>query len=520
MDNILNDLELNTRIFDTLNKTITVFGKKKLEKKLSYYVSDIDVLNKRTNLNLIIHQDQEYKDTMSSHLIKIRDIQDTVYKWIEEKCNENLLFRWNFLNNRVLLSVTNTMKYLSFTIIILFYLILYFYLYNKGLMNDPKKYIQSIIDGYYRFVKLIMYFLISNRLWIERSAVFLTTLYIGYIIYVFCQSVNTSYRHYEDCSSFKNDYNKMIDYIDTVKDMISKDIYLSNDKIIKSLENIKYYFDKDSYLGFSLVSKNNNSVYLSDLNTLSNYVGKVDYQLCISQLLNENYKLPVFLESQFPILDCDNIWNPLISPDKRVSNSLILNVDTPDTVIITGPNKSGKSTFMRSVMINVFLSQSIGISCSDKTQITPFKDLITYLNIPDCIGRESLFEAEVKRCQNYIDRIEKFDGFTIGLIDELFTGTNPREGCAGSYAVANRIASNPMNITLLSTHYDEVVRNLDKMDDYNNYKRFMFKKFMINDKIYDYKIYDGISTQFNALELLNDLGQDIMKDALLYFKTV
>jgi DNA mismatch repair ATPase MutS len=68
-------------------------------------------------------------------------------------------------------------------------------------------------------------------------------------------------------------------------------------------------------------------------------------------------------------------------------------------VIITGPNAGGKSTFIKTFITCIILSQTVCISPSDVCELTPFKNIVSQINVPDCKGKESLFEAEMHRCQ-------------------------------------------------------------------------------------------------------------------------
>jgi DNA mismatch repair ATPase MutS len=220
----------------------------------------------------------------------------------------------------------------------------------------------------------------------------------------------------------------------------------------------------------------------------------------------------------------DNIFMPLLDNNNQIKNNQVKNniyIDClmkPNINIITGPNQSGKSTFMRTIILNIYLSQSLGISPSDKTALTPFCEIFTYLNVPDAVGRESLFEAEMNRCFEYVNKTEIANGFTIGIIDELFTGTNPKEGMASSYAIIKKLMDNPTNITFLSTHYIDMIDYLKT----NNMKDLSFYKFeaklLDNKYIFDYKLKNGISNQHIAIELMDKRGFDkeIINNALNY----
>jgi DNA mismatch repair ATPase MutS len=509
------DLSIGDDIFGVIDRTITKYGALKLRNRLKYYSTDPTDLKNIALRNYAIHLDLEYRMKTSMHLNEIKKIENTIEAWMLDQCNKNLIFGWDFLNNRYLLSMTNKLKISSMLIVVVFYVLMYLYLYYYGLAGSPMVYIKDIVKSYYYFSKLLVCLIFSNKTWIERSAIGITCVYIMYQLYITYQSVNTCYEHYGICNSFYVEYEQTSRFIEIADKMTSGDIYYDTDKVKKSVEFLKKYFVDDVGLGYSLVTKLSTDDYVKHIDVISNYVGKIDYQMCISELLDEGYTIPNVVNANFPILHIDNVWNPLINPDKRVKNSIELNLMKPNVVIITGPNKAGKSTFMRALILCVYMSQSLGICCADRTSFTPFRDIFTYLNVPDCIGRESLFEAELNRCYNYIDQIESMRGFSIGIIDELFTGTNPKEGKAASYAILKRISENPINITILSTHFSDIINKLDK----NN---FVFKKFgakKINNKfVFNYSITDGVSDQHIALELLKERGfaKEIIDNALEY----
>jgi DNA mismatch repair protein MutS len=190
-------------------------------------------------------------------------------------------------------------------------------------------------------------------------------------------------------------------------------------------------------------------------------------------------------------------------------------------IIITGPNMGGKSTFIKSLMLSVLFAQTLTISFSKSLEITPISFLQTYLNIPDCKGHESLFEAEMNRAYNYIKKIKELDGlggldgnkkFSLIIIDEIFSSTNPREGLAGAYAIANKMSQYTNNISIITTHYTELAL-LEKTRKFKNYKiPILRKKEMIT---YPYKLQRGVSQQYIAIELLKNKGfdDDIIKVA-------
>ena len=74
-------------------------------------------------------------------------------------------------------------------------------------------------------------------------------------------------------------------------------------------------------------------------------------------------------------------------------------------MIITGPNAAGKTTLLKTTTINIILSQQWGCGFYRKCSISPYSHIHCYLNIPDTSGRDSLFQAEARRCKEILDAI-------------------------------------------------------------------------------------------------------------------
>lgn len=511
-----NDLSLKDSIFKAVNQTRTRIGEKKLQNRLKYCSFDTKHLENICNMNYAIQKDLVYRFDMEKYLTLIKNLEDTLDYWMINKCNNQLIFNWNIFNNRYILSMSNKFKMSSMFVMILVYLFVYLYMNYHGYNVSIITFTKGIVVGYYNFLKIMCMLVITNIDTIEWIALILTIIYICYQIYMTYQSVNTCYEHYSICNNFYTDYNNIKKFVDIVEDMTKIEHYIPIKHVIKSIKALKYYFTENVTLGFTLVTKMYVNDYANHIDVLANFVGRIDCNISNSILLDNGYVVPRFIDAKFPVLHIEGVWNPIIHHTKRVKNSLIMDVKNPNVLILTGPNKAGKSTFMRSIITSLYLAQSLGISCADRISLTPFRDIFTYLNVPDSIGRESLFEAELNRCYKYIDRTESFRGFSIGIIDELFTGTNPIEGEAASYAILKRISNNPHNITILSTHYHNVL-------NYLNSEKFSFNRFVADidqgGKFkFSYKIQNGISNQCIALQLLKERGfnADIVNDAFTF----
>ena len=148
----------------------------------------------------------------------------------------------------------------------------------------------------------------------------------------------------------------------------------------------------------------------------------------------------------------------------------------------------------------------------------------TYLHIPDCKGRDSLFEAEMYRSKKYINTIKnmKKNEFAFVVMDEMFSSTNYTEGYSAAYAILKKISSYNNSLSLVTTHYGKLSKlektTKGKIKNYN----FYIKRDNDNNIIYPYKIRKGVSNQYIALELLklNDFDEDIIDVAMAESKEI
>jgi hypothetical protein len=186
-----------------------------------------------------------------------------------------------------------------------------------------------------------------------------------------------------------------------------------------------------------------------------------------------------------------------------------------NNMLITGPNSSGKSTYIKSVIECVLLGQTIGIVPARNFEFTPFKHITTYLNIPDCQGKESLFQAEMNRCYQQLELLEKAESnkeFSFNIMDEIFVSTNYQEGMSGAYAVINQFCKFNNCLNIITTHFDYLA-NMKELPVARNYFDIEIND---NDEIVrDFKVKQGVSKKHLALKLLKKKGfnQNIIHDA-------
>jgi DNA mismatch repair ATPase MutS len=150
-----------------------------------------------------------------------------------------------------------------------------------------------------------------------------------------------------------------------------------------------------------------------------------------------------------------NIYHPSLKDDSHVKN----NINIDKSIIITGPNAAGKTTILKSTIINLIFTQQVGYGFYKEAQINPFKFIHSYINIPDSCSRDSLFQAEARRCKNILDNIDnnKNDRHFC-VFDELYSGTNPYEAVSNAYGYLDYIIKNKNIKVILTTHYIQLCK--------------------------------------------------------------
>lgn len=215
-------------------------------------------------------------------------------------------------------------------------------------------------------------------------------------------------------------------------------------------------------------------------------------------------------------LTLKNQYYPSYDTKTAVKNTVKLGGGTtellPKGIIITGPNASGKTTLLKTTALNIIFSQQIGMGYYSGCHMKPYKYIHSYLNIPDTSGRDSLFQAEARRCKEIIDSIHssKEEDNHFCMFDELYSGTNPVEASKASYAFLNYLAEFKNVHFMLTTHYNCVCKKIIKkrLTNIKNYKMDVKENVQVGggkELEYTYKMVKGISNVEGAINVLKTL---------------
>lgn len=197
-----------------------------------------------------------------------------------------------------------------------------------------------------------------------------------------------------------------------------------------------------------------------------------------------------------------NAYYPIV-PDKPIKNSYKLN----KKMLITGPNASGKTTILKASLLNILFSQQVGLGFYSKAVLNPYTYLHSYLNIPDTSSRDSLFQAEAKRCKYIIDQLHltlnSKNETHFCIFDELYSGTNPYEAVSSSVALLKYIKKYSNIDYMLTTHFLDVCKTLENDSAFINCYMNVTEK--DDDFEYTYKLLKGISHIKGGIKVLKDL---------------
>ncbi|GAA6368891.1 MAG: DNA mismatch repair protein MutS [Odoribacter sp.] len=242
--------------------------------------------------------------------------------------------------------------------------------------------------------------------------------------------------------------------------------------------------------------------YGPDIETWTDVLSEADALISMAnyRFNHPAYCLPVICQDR--LLDTEEIGHPLLKSERNVTNDFSIR-SLHQIAIVTGANMAGKSTFLRTIGINLILAQSGNVVCSRYFAFQPMT-LFTSMRTTDSLSKDtSYFHAELLRLQQLVNIAQQEDKVFI-ILDEMLKGTNSVDKLNGSLAFLKRILSYPIS-GLVATH-DLALGEL--ADDFpEHFFNVCFEIVHSGSQItYDYKLHPGISSNMNASILLKQMG--------------
>ena len=242
--------------------------------------------------------------------------------------------------------------------------------------------------------------------------------------------------------------------------------------------------------------------YGPDIETWTDVLSEADALISMAnyRFNHPAYCLPVICQDR--LLDTEEIGHPLLKSERNVTNDFSIR-SLHQIAIVTGANMAGKSTFLRTIGVNLILAQSGNVVCSRYFAFQPMT-LFTSMRTTDSLSKDtSYFHAELLRLQQLVNIAQQEDKVFI-ILDEMLKGTNSVDKLNGSLAFLKRILYYPIS-GLVATH-DLALGEL--ADDFpEHFFNVCFEIVHSGSQItYDYKLHPGISSNMNASILLKQMG--------------
>jgi hypothetical protein len=508
---ISDDVYKDTGIHEWASKIPTLEGSKLLIKKL--------IKNPINDRELLIYRQKSFVD-YDIDIEILKDYEDDIlwiYK-ISDEINDNssieILFPSSFIISYInyfeyLLDTYHMYKIYFIPITSILYpvttfLAPYFYLNNYMKMNIS---FSSYINTIYYIISVLLK--TSGNFRQDLTKFVTLFLYVGIYLY-------NMYQTYEIAVFLYNTKEKLHDKMEGLV------------KFVKHSLNITKNVSKNVLDAFFTIEKNFDHL---DINNSMTDIYKIwkDKQLKnkVSALLKTIYGIDVLYSINNLLLTDDwsvpdyndtetTLWsakNPVLS-EEQVSNPI--NLDR--NIIVTGPNAGGKTTYVKTILSNVILSQTFGITYSLKSKMILYDTINSFMRVSDELGNKSYFEAEAEYCLNMINKaneISKYNKKGLFLMDEPMHSTPPTEGMATAYAVIEYLSKMSGISLIITTHFHKLIKLEELYPD--KFINISVDAIPWDNKYYfPYKINKGHSYLCIAIELLDikDFPKEIIDNAI------
>ena len=248
--------------------------------------------------------------------------------------------------------------------------------------------------------------------------------------------------------------------------------------------------------------KSRNKVNFDEwFDTISEYDSIVSVSLF--SFNHPDFVFPEITKDEDVLFDLKGVAHPLINPENNIGNDF--SVKRGNTIfLITGANMAGKSTFLRTIAINLVLAMIGAKVCAKLFSFSPMKLITSMRNIDSIEKKESFFLSELNRLKmmlNYINSQKE----TLVIIDEPLRGTNSLDKTVGSTMLIKKILSLRKDTCVLLATHDIMLTEITKEYPQNVIPKY-FDIEIVEDQIeFDYKIKNGIASKMNAVELMKNI---------------
>lgn len=464
-------------LFQNLNRTFTYIGKKTLGNSLLKVLPNNEILENQEFIKELSHKLNWRQDFMS--FAKISD---------DKKLNYDNLISWNKFNSK---PINKFDVFMSFMLPIIFGFLVVIYIITK---NDY-------------FFNYISFLFIVNLGFAGR----------------FLKRIKLENSNSTDIDKIVNQYGFLVQKIENETFLSKKGIDLQNnlksenEKASLSLNKLSQLFAKLDSIGNLIMTilLNGTILYhLHNLNGIIKWKTKNAQNLekwlqtigefeMLNSFANFTYNNPEFIFPELNVnheVSFENLSHPLLNPRTRIGNNV--DFQPQSFMVLTGSNMSGKSTFLRSLGVNMVLAGIGAPVCALKANVHPMQILVSMRLSDSLSDSESYFYAEIKRLKQIMDELENNRAFV--LLDEILRGTNSEDKRSGTIEVVKKMIAKKV-IGAIATHDIEVC--LTTLDYPKQLTNKCFEVEIINDDLhFDYKLHNGICKNKSATFLMTKMG--------------
>ncbi len=272
------------------------------------------------------------------------------------------------------------------------------------------------------------------------------------------------------------------------------------------VEICKIFFLLEPILLFDVLKRLDSKI--EDIEKVYSFVGQIDTLYSIASLREslDCYCIPKIGDNK---IEANGIYHPLI-------NNCITNyINTSNkSILLTGSNMSGKTTFIRSVGINLITGQTINTCFAESISFPKCKVYSAIRISDDLLNDKSYYFEEVLTIKEMIDKVLEKEP-CVFLLDEIFKGTNTVERISAGKAILSSLSQNN-NIVFVSTHDIELTELLNE-----EYDLYHFSEIVTDNKVdFDYLLKKGSLKTRNAIRILqlNNYPDQIINEAIAIAK--
>jgi DNA mismatch repair ATPase MutS len=464
-------------LFQNLNRTATFIGKKTLAKQLLTLLPNDEIQKNHQAV-------QELKEKLNWRqeflaLAKVGQDNETFYK---------TLLQWRVYNSKPLSKASVVISYLF-----------------------PALFVSCIIA----------YLVTSNMVFLTYSS-FLFVINLG-VLGNFTKRIQMEIAQSENINTIISQYSLLVQKIENesfksekLKDLQQK-LNFKNQKASAHLQKLAELFSYMETIGNFVTALLFNGTFLFNLHVLKSMIAwKKEHAEVLEEwlevigefemlnsLANFSYNNPDFA---YPELNSNhgisfsNLSHPLLNPVTRVGNEV--QFQPQSFMILTGSNMSGKSTFLRSLGVNMVLAGMGSPVCASQANVHPLPVLVSMRLSDSLSDSESYFFAEIKRLKQIMDELEANPAFV--LLDEILRGTNSDDKRNGTIEVVKKVIAKKA-IGAIATHDIEVCLTTNEFPDILTNKCFEVE-ISNNELHFDYRLRDGICKNKSATFLMQKMG--------------